>query len=226
MNGNDQRAGIGQIAAQAAGPMITVSQIGVMALARRLIAEQMDDCNEDFMAGRAHGIGSLHAEILGLAKQSTTRQAQDTPKTAGAPKTCRSSEDLQAICDAYESGVGHGLERDGHMDGDVYANPDLADAYEIGYAEGARRAENLAPDRPQSEASDALPSGQTQEVGAELAEKALSTLLWLYRRLPRGYGRPPTVEGPILALAKHTGIDVTDCLAERGPDQQAPNENN
>lgn len=64
-------------------------------------------------------------------------------------------------------------------------------------------------------------SPQADQATAEI----LSVMLWLYRRLPRCYGRPPTVERPILELAKHAGINVVDCLAERGPDPQAINEN-
>jgi hypothetical protein len=40
-------------------------------------------------------------------------------------------------------------------------------------------------------------------------------MLWLYRRLPRGYGRPPAVERSINALAQKTGVEVAEFLAER-----------
>jgi hypothetical protein len=44
------------------------------------------------------------------------------------------------ICDAYESGVGHGLQRDGHKDGKaIFADAELAEAYEIGYELGDER---------------------------------------------------------------------------------------
>lgn len=44
---------------------------------------------------------------------------------------------------------------------------------------------------------------------------ALNTVLWLYRRLPRAYGRPPAVEQTINALAQKTGTEVAAFLAER-----------
>lgn len=53
------------------------------------------------------------------------------------------------------------------------------------------------------------PPGQTEP------GEMLSVMLWLYRRLPRCYGRPPHIEHPIKALAKVAGIDVDACLAER-----------
>jgi len=41
------------------------------------------------------------------------------------------------ICDAYESGFGHGLYNDAHHDGNVlYADPELAEAYSLGYQSG------------------------------------------------------------------------------------------
>jgi hypothetical protein len=43
----------------------------------------------------------------------------------------------------------------------------------------------------------------------------LSTMLWLYRRLPAGYGRPPFVEADIISLANEVGQDVSEFLAER-----------
>lgn len=52
---------------------------------------------------------------------------------------------------------------------------------------------------------------------AQAAETA-SVMLWLYRRLPRRYGRPPDIERVIKRLARQAGIDVAECLAERGPD--------
>jgi len=45
-----------------------------------------------------------------------------------------------AICDAYESGMGHGLKRDSHKSGEIFGNPDCGKAYEIGYAAGEERA--------------------------------------------------------------------------------------
>lgn len=44
----------------------------------------------------------------------------------------------------------------------------------------------------------------------------LGIILWLYRRLPRAYGRPQFIESVIEELAKEAGIDVTASLTERG----------
>lgn len=49
------------------------------------------------------------------------------------------------------------------------------------------------------------------------ATEAVSVMLWLYRRLPHGYGRPPHIERVIERLAVQAGIEVAECLAERGP---------
>ncbi len=42
------------------------------------------------------------------------------------------------ICDAYESGIGHGLQQDKHSSGE-YFDIDLNKAYEIGYRLGEER---------------------------------------------------------------------------------------
>lgn len=42
------------------------------------------------------------------------------------------------ICNAYESGFGHGYDNDDRY-GDFYADPDLNEAYKIGYQEGMSR---------------------------------------------------------------------------------------
>jgi hypothetical protein len=54
--------------------------------------------------------------------------------------TAPNRRDIFAICDAYESGIGHGLQRDGHKSGAIFGNPEHGEAYEIGYAEGEQRA--------------------------------------------------------------------------------------
>jgi hypothetical protein len=49
------------------------------------------------------------------------------------------------ICDAYESGIGHGLQRDGLSDGAAYfADPEHAEAYELGYDLGEERSQTTA----------------------------------------------------------------------------------
>lgn len=49
--------------------------------------------------------------------------------------------EILAICDAYESGIGHGLQRDGHSSGAIWSDPECGQAYELGYAEGLGRSE-------------------------------------------------------------------------------------
>lgn len=43
---------------------LLISRAKLMTVARQLIAENLPDTDEEFMAARAHGIGSLHTEIL------------------------------------------------------------------------------------------------------------------------------------------------------------------
>lgn len=72
-----------------------------------------------------------------------------------------------------------------------------------------------------------LPAREQQpSVGAQAGEDAnnLSVMLWLLRRLPRAYANPPNVVGPILRLAKRTGTDISDCLAERAAAPAHPGE--
>lgn len=228
------------------GPLLMVSYNDLMTLARRLIAEQLDDCDEEFLAGRAHGIGSLHSEILGLAKRGALAPAQDEQKGAGTVETCRSSEKAQVVqvsdvraavediskkltdetlsCCIEQAEDGDEEGKNNYCTGEFGGVHNFAielDRWLDGLAPCSHSAGALAPQSSQNEADHALRLAES-----EMAKDVLSTLLWLYRRLPRGYGRPPTVEGPILALAKQAGIDITDCLAERWPDQQAPSENN
>lgn len=46
------------------------------------------------------------------------------------------------ICDSYESGYGHGLKRDGlDLSKTPHSDPELGEAYQIGYEAGKRAAE-------------------------------------------------------------------------------------
>ena len=49
--------------------------------------------------------------------------------------------EVYRICDAYESGVGHGQKDDKHdnKSSDLYAEKDMNEAYQIGYAFGLRK---------------------------------------------------------------------------------------
>lgn len=49
------------------------------------------------------------------------------------------------ICDAYESGFGHGLKLDGlDLSKTPHGDPELGEAYQIGYEAGAERAAEAA----------------------------------------------------------------------------------
>lgn len=75
-----------------------------------------------------------------------------------------------------------------------------------------------APDlqalRAAYEASAAALAAQEALGKAKVAE-VVSVLLWLYRRLPHGYGRMPFVDLVIKKLARGAGIEVDTLLGER-----------
>lgn len=54
-----------------------------------------------------------------------------------------------------------------------------------------------------------------EQAAPEAAADWLNTILWMYRRLPQAYGRPPFIEQSIMTLAKQVGQDVTHELRER-----------
>lgn len=47
--------------------------------------------------------------------------------------------DVFFICDAYESGFGHGAKNDGLNDGSIFSDSRHGEAYELGYAVGLKR---------------------------------------------------------------------------------------
>lgn len=62
-----------------------------------------------------------------------------------------SRRDVFAICDAYESGMGHGLQLDGHKSGAIFENPEHGKAYEIGYEQGEERAREGNKQKPHTQ---------------------------------------------------------------------------
>lgn len=70
-------------------------------------------------------LAALHAEIDKVLKLM--------------PEGMPSVSQVFMICDAYESGMGHGLQRDGHCLA-VFTNPEHTEAYRIGYELGEKRA--------------------------------------------------------------------------------------
>lgn len=161
--------------------LIVVRFDDLMAVARQIIAEQMDDCDEEFMAGRAHGVGSLHSEILELSKRTVQDQGREHEQ---------GQDEILAL---HRQLAGEKLRAD----------------------QGWERAE--AKSRECIQLRERM-TGQSES--ADVAANALSALLWLYRRLPPGYGRLAVIDGPIKALARQVSIDVTGDLAERGPEQK------
>lgn len=62
-----------------------------------------------------------------------------------APKLKKTAiSEVYMLCDAYESGIGHGLKGDG-KDGSYYADPRFSEAYRVGYKFGEARAKRPAP---------------------------------------------------------------------------------
>ena len=49
---------------------VTISKAKLMQIARMIIAEELPDCDEEFMSARAHGVGSFHSEILSAGQQA------------------------------------------------------------------------------------------------------------------------------------------------------------
>jgi len=85
------------------------------------------------------GLKHIYRKGFVAAKEQAARLASlpGVPQAASAEAKRR---DVFAICDAYESGIGHGLQLDGHKSGAIFGNPECGKAYEIGYELGEERA--------------------------------------------------------------------------------------
>lgn len=81
---------------------------------------------------------------MALIEDDAARRQHGSAAQAVEPKR----RDIFAICDAYESGIGHGLQRDGHKSGAIFGNPECGMAYEIGYEEGEERSSWKKPAAP------------------------------------------------------------------------------
>ena len=91
-----------------------------------------------------HAIEQTDEAIARITVALATADADQAPKPA-------KRRDVFAICDAYESGIGHGLQLDFHKSGAIFGNPECGKAYEIGYEEGEERARSgkaVAPAAP------------------------------------------------------------------------------
>lgn len=93
--------------------------------------EHANDAAQDFPD---EGPWRVHRYVLPVAASPTAASAQEPRRF-----------DVFRICDAYESGIGHGLKRDGLCNPYPPESDDFR-AYDIGYEEGARRAiDDAAP---------------------------------------------------------------------------------
>ncbi|MFK3738308.1 hypothetical protein [Massilia sp. TN1-12] len=107
--------------------------------------------------------------------------------------------------------------------GDAALAPDQAQSVDTLATESAQRelAETLlaAPDM-NAKLGSALQALRKTEVA-----EAVSVMLWLYRRLPRGYGWPPHIEAAVERVASYVGITVAECLAKhvRGQNEDQTN---
>lgn len=104
-----------------------------------------DDCKSPLAVERNSGgtYKLMQAQSAWIVWQAARRQ-HGSAVQAVEPKR----RDIFAICDAYESGIGHGLQRDGHKSGAIFGNPECGMAYEIGYEEGEERASGKKPNAP------------------------------------------------------------------------------
>lgn len=96
--------------------------------------------------------------------------------------------DVYMICDAYESGIGHGLKKDGHDDrqGDLFSNPLHGEAYRIGYKRGHDKTPAVAyaiKDHEIAQAVNELRDIAVQYHGAEqLRERIAQVIIDLVRK--------------------------------------------
>lgn len=112
---------------------------------------QLSHVQAEAAKGR-EAIETLASERQANAILTAELAARPAPVAATPAPTTR--RDIFAICDAYESGIGHGLQLDGHKSGAIFGNPECGKAYEIGYEEGEERARGgkaVAPAAPIAE---------------------------------------------------------------------------
>ncbi|GGX99018.1 hypothetical protein GJV26_15925 [Massilia dura] len=189
-----------------------------------------DDCSEEFLNGMAYGVASYSSAIKALATTpdvATTAMPTDG-KNAEVLELHRrlAAEKLRADqgWQRYEAANADRNSLRASMATSVAQSADdvaqtkqlwqsaLADAamyVEAHCVDGERHARHIMEQPlPQIRARGAVPG--------QAADDLLSALLWLYRRLPRGYGRQEHIEQPIKALAGQTGVDVASDLVERG----------
>lgn len=126
-------------------------------IAREVLALTADDAEQAPESCVVEG-----SEGRELCKGSCAESGICTWKAAPVADTgAVKRRDIFAICDAYESGMGHGLQLDGHKSGAIFGNPEHGKAYEIGYELGEERARDgkkAAPTTPTATADSAADS--------------------------------------------------------------------
>jgi len=131
-------------------------------------------------------------------------------------------KELLAAQQAAASGLLNYL-RDGYASGFFASGPDDGDhRFTLHYdtAEQAEEAfmavtsaiESSAPGTPEAPTDAGIPA--SPDLNKRMAD-ALNVTLWLYRRLPSAYGRPPFVDAALLEMAKIADIDAQGSIAER-----------
>lgn len=200
-------------------------------------AFQRDDCSEEFLNGMAYGVASYCSAIKALAAAQPQGEATVASDTVAAPgqrhQQAEWSRDVQIrlidACTEHDEEIGLLMAEAACVlaaltpHGTVPVAPPLTQPLEVktwqertairpgGYCETDEAMANM-----QAEIADLRAALAAAPAAIPAAVDALSALLWLYRRLPRGYGRQEHIEHPIKALAAQTGTDVAADLAERG----------
>jgi hypothetical protein len=143
--GWNRRASLAPVSAQPdEGTMLHLSRELIAALKRLSFAAQTTGgtagADTELQGAIAQAEKALSIGAVARAVSASEVSPVSAQQGAAEPKR----RDIFSICDAYESGMGHGLQRDGHKSGAIFGNPEHGKAYEIGYEEGERRSQGAA----------------------------------------------------------------------------------
>jgi hypothetical protein len=89
------------------------------------------DCGPEIVEKHEPKIVEKHKPDNQAVKVSDYKESVVEHKQESNTKVSR----VFRICDAYESGVGHGQKQDG-LSNDYYSDPELNEAYQLGYKKG------------------------------------------------------------------------------------------
>lgn len=111
--------------------------------------------------------GKVHDRLRAIKRQ----QASPSPAVAQPA----SKREIFAICNAYESGYGHGRKKDGlDLSRTPHSDPNCGQAFQIGYEAGVKRAQELEAAALPAADERALP-----EADAELVDDVVKTICLL-----------------------------------------------